>query len=179
MKRGKALGLDIIPIEAWISLEEAGVGYLTSLFNKILAGERMPDERRKNTLLPIYKNKGDSQDFVNCEGYSNAEVKRRVQAGWNEWRKVTGVLRDKNMPIGVKGTIYRTCARPALLYGMETAPVTKSQEAKIEVAEMRMLRTPFISLKDINRRLLTFCWRTKVIKITSLKTLEQVNPTLH
>ncbi|XP_042892171.1 uncharacterized protein LOC122266465 [Penaeus japonicus] len=39
MKRGKALGPDNIPIEA-------GVGYLASLFNKILAGERMPDEWR-------------------------------------------------------------------------------------------------------------------------------------
>ncbi|XP_042872733.1 uncharacterized protein LOC122253579 [Penaeus japonicus] len=64
MKRGKALGPDNIPIEAWISLEEAGVGYLTSLFNKILAEERMPDKWRKSTLIPIYKNKGDAQDCV-------------------------------------------------------------------------------------------------------------------
>ncbi|XP_047498446.1 uncharacterized protein LOC125045285 [Penaeus chinensis] len=62
MNRGKVLGTDNIPIEAWISQEEAGVGYLTSLFNKVLAGERMPDEWRKSPLIPICKNKGDAQD---------------------------------------------------------------------------------------------------------------------
>ncbi|XP_047487082.1 uncharacterized protein LOC125037888 [Penaeus chinensis] len=75
---------------------------------------------------------------VDCEGSGNAEVKRRVQARWNEWRKVTGILRDRNMPIGVKGKIYMTCVRPAMLYGMETVSVTKLQEAKMEVAEIRM-----------------------------------------
>ncbi|XP_042887884.1 craniofacial development protein 2-like [Penaeus japonicus] len=38
---------------------------------------------------------------LDCEGSSNAEVQRRVQAGWNGWRKVTGLLCDKNMPIGM------------------------------------------------------------------------------
>ncbi|XP_037801969.1 uncharacterized protein LOC119596714 [Penaeus monodon] len=71
---------------------------------------------------------------------SNAAVKRSVQARWSGWRKVTGVLCDRNMPIGVKGKIYRTCVRPALLYDMETIPVTKLQEVKMEVAEMRILR---------------------------------------
>ena len=40
MKKNKAVGPDNIPLEAWMSLEEAGVNYLTSLFNKILGGER-------------------------------------------------------------------------------------------------------------------------------------------
>ncbi|XP_063593793.1 uncharacterized protein LOC134770776 [Penaeus indicus] len=68
MKGGTALGPDNIRIEAWISLEEAGAGYLTSLFTKILSGERMPGECRKSTLIPIYKNKGDAQDCGNYRG---------------------------------------------------------------------------------------------------------------
>ncbi|XP_047469593.1 uncharacterized protein LOC125025611 [Penaeus chinensis] len=65
-KRNKALGPDTIPIEAWISLEEAGVGYLTSLFNKILAGKRVSDEWIKSALVP--KSKGDAQDYSNYRG---------------------------------------------------------------------------------------------------------------
>ena len=60
--------------------------------------------------------------------------------GWNGWRKVTGVLCDRNMPAAVKGRVYRTCVRPAMLYGIETVPMTKAQEGKMEVAEMKMLR---------------------------------------
>ena len=51
-----------------MSLEEAGVNYLSPLFNKILAVERMPDEWRKSTLIPIYMNKGDAQDCGNYRG---------------------------------------------------------------------------------------------------------------
>ena len=52
---------------------------------------------------------------------------------------MSGVLCDKNMSLKVKGKVYRTCIRPAMLYGMETVPVTKYQERKFEVAEMSML----------------------------------------
>ena len=39
--------------------------------------------------------------------------------------------------------------RPAMLYGMETVVVTKRQERKIDVAEMRMLRfTPGKTMMD-------------------------------
>ncbi|XP_047482475.1 uncharacterized protein LOC125034618 [Penaeus chinensis] len=94
-------------------------------------------QRKENQKVNEFKYLGLT---VDCEGSSNAELKRRVQAGWNKWRKVTGVLCDRNMPIGVKGEIYGTCVRPVMLYDMETVPVTKLQEAKVEVAEMRMLR---------------------------------------
>ena len=77
---------------------------------------------------------------INSEGGYNTEVKKRIQAGWNGWRKVSGVLCDRNMSLRVKGKVYRTCVRPAMLYGMETVPVSKYQERKFEVAEMSMLR---------------------------------------
>ena len=67
-------------------------------------------------------------------------VQRRVQAVWNGFRKVSGVLCDKNMPRKVKGKLYRTCVRQAMLYGMETAPLTKCHEKRLEVSEMKMLR---------------------------------------
>ncbi|XP_042890364.1 uncharacterized protein LOC122265228 [Penaeus japonicus] len=74
---------------------------------------------------------------VDCEESSNTEVKRRVQAGWSGWRKVTGVLCGRNIPIGVKGKIYWTFIRLAMIYGIEAVPITKLQEAKMEVAEIR------------------------------------------
>ena len=40
----------------------------------------------------------------------------------------------------IKGKVYRTVVRPALMYGAETWALKKAQEKKLEVAEMRMLR---------------------------------------
>ena len=40
----------------------------------------------------------------------------------------------------VKGKVYKTVVRPAMMYGAETWAVKKTQEKKLDVAEMRMLR---------------------------------------
>ena len=59
MKKGKAVGQDDIPVEAWKYLEEIGVKFLTNLMNTILETERIPEDWRESTLVPIYKGKGD------------------------------------------------------------------------------------------------------------------------
>ena len=40
----------------------------------------------------------------------------------------------------LKGKVYKTVVRTALLYGAETWATTRGQEARLEVNEMRMLR---------------------------------------
>ena len=56
------------------------------------------------------------------------------------WKKCSGVLCDRRMPVKLKGKVYKTVIRPAMLYGAETWATTKRQEKRIEVTEMRMLR---------------------------------------
>ena len=68
MKSGKALGPDDIPVEVWKCLGEVAVEFLTGLFNRILDGEKMPEEWRRSVLVPIFKNKGDVQSCVNYRG---------------------------------------------------------------------------------------------------------------
>ena len=77
---------------------------------------------------------------VQGNGECAKEVKKRVQAGWSGWRKVSGVMCDKRVSAKVKGKVYKTVVRPALLYGLETVALTKRQEAELEVAELKMLR---------------------------------------
>jgi hypothetical protein len=48
-----------------------------------------------------------------------------MQAGWKSWRKVTGVMCDKRLPAKLKGKVYKTVVRPAMLYGLETEAITK------------------------------------------------------
>ncbi|KAK3548617.1 hypothetical protein QTP70_015563, partial [Hemibagrus guttatus] len=77
---------------------------------------------------------------VQSNGECWKEVKKRVQAGWNGWRKVSGVLCDRKISARIKGKVYRTVVRPAMLYGLETVSLRKRQESALEVVELKMLR---------------------------------------
>ena len=50
------------------------------------------------------------------------------------------ILCDRRISLRVKGKVYKTVVRPAMMYGAETWAVKKAQEKKLDVAEMRMLR---------------------------------------
>ena len=63
-----------------------------------------------------------------------------MQAGWNGWRKVSGVIWDRRLPASVKGKVYSSVVRPAMVYRLETVAVTKKQVEEMEVAEIKMLR---------------------------------------
>ena len=77
---------------------------------------------------------------VQSNGECGREVKKRVQAGWNGWRRMSGVIGDRRVPARVKGKVYKVAVRPAMLYGLETVALTKRQEAEMEVAELKMLQ---------------------------------------
>ena len=68
MKRGKAVGPDDIPIEAWKVLGEAGVDMLLEILTGIMQSETMPEEWRDSILIPVFKNKGDILECGNYRG---------------------------------------------------------------------------------------------------------------
>ena len=77
MKRGKAVGPDNIPVEAWKVLGWLGVEILTDIFAKIMETEKIPDEwRRSSTLIPIFKNKGDIQE---CGNYQEIKLTSHIE----------------------------------------------------------------------------------------------------
>ena len=56
---------------------------------------------------------------------------------------MSGVLCDKRVPPHVKGKSHNIMiVQPAMVYGMETVPVTSSHMKKLEVTEMKMCRWP-------------------------------------
>jgi hypothetical protein len=77
---------------------------------------------------------------VQSNGGVEKEVSKKIQAGWGAWKRITGVMCDTKVPIKLKGKMYKTMVRPAIMYGMETVAVTKVQEEKMNVTEMKMLR---------------------------------------
>ena len=72
--------------------------------------------------------------------YLDAEMTHRIQSGWKNWKRISGILCDRRISLRVKGKVYKTVVRPAMMYSAETWAVKKAQEKLQEVAEMRMLR---------------------------------------
>ena len=73
-------------------------------------------------------------------GDLDAEMTHRIQSGWKKWKRISGIMCDRRISLRVKGKVYKTVVRPAMMYGAETCAVKKGQEKKLDVAEMRMLR---------------------------------------
>ena len=74
------------------------------------------------------------------DGSCEEEIRRRIQAGWLSWRKISGVLCDRKLSARVKGKMYKCVVRPVIMYGMETVAVTDKQVGKLEVTELKMFR---------------------------------------
>ncbi|KAK3523823.1 hypothetical protein QTP70_010438 [Hemibagrus guttatus] len=54
---------------------------------------------------------------------------------------MTTNYRVRKISARIKGKVYRTVVRPAMLYGLETVSLRKRQESELEVAELKMLST--------------------------------------
>ena len=63
---------------------------------------------------------------VQSNGECGREVTKRVKAGWNGRRRMSGVMIcDRRVPARVKGKVYKVAVRPAMSYGLETVALTK------------------------------------------------------
>ncbi|XP_067943401.1 uncharacterized protein [Watersipora subatra] len=62
----------------------------------------------------------------------------RVQAGWNGWRKISGIICVRKVSSKLKGRVYSAAVRPATLYA--TLSMIERQEEELDVAELIMLR---------------------------------------
>ncbi|XP_063587917.1 uncharacterized protein LOC134765303 [Penaeus indicus] len=96
---------------------------------------RIQDQR-----LPEVKEFKHLGSTLQADGGVNAEISRRIQSGWNNLKKMSGVLCDKRIPTRVKGKIHQTVIQPAMLYVLETVPQTNKTTKRLEVAEMKMCR---------------------------------------
>ena len=106
----------------------------------------------EDTKVPRVKEFKYLGSTVQESGDCEREVKKRVQAGWNGWRRMLGVICNKTLPTRVKGKVYSSVIRPAVVYGLETVAVTKKQVEEMEVAEMKMLRfATGVTRKDMIR----------------------------
>ena len=130
-------------LEFWkYALERRGMKVSRSKTKYLCINGRNDEEtvKMEDTKVPRVKEFKYLGSTVQESGSCEREVKKRVQAGWNGWRKVSGVICDRRLPVRVKGKVYSLVVRPAMVYGLETVAIAKKQMEEMEVAEMKMLR---------------------------------------
>ena len=93
MKKGKAQGPDDMPVEAWITLQNKGVEFLVNFFNRLLRGEKMPDEWRRSVLVPLYKSK---RDIKECGNYWEIKL---INHTMKLWERVIEARKRKKVTI--------------------------------------------------------------------------------
>ena len=139
-------------LESWkYALERRGMKVSRSKTKYLCINGGNDDEtvKMEDTKVPRVKEFKYLGSTVQESGGCEREVKKRIQAGWNGWRRVSGVICDRRLPARVKGKVYSSMVRPAMVYGLETVAVTKEQVEEMEFAEMKMLRfTMGVTRKD-------------------------------
>ena len=113
-------------------------------------GERMKNMNLKNgEVLEGVSKICYLGDMLNGEGGSSLVSISRVRCDWKKFRELSGILTSKKVALRLKGKVYGACVRSSMIYGSETWAVNAEQEAKVERAEMRMVRWMYgVSLRE-------------------------------
>ena len=59
-------------------------------------------------------------DRLNARGGNEAAVTARTRIGWIKFRECGELLYGRKFSLKMKGRIYQSCVRSAMLYGSET-----------------------------------------------------------
>ena len=92
-------------LESWrYALERRGMKVSRSKTEYLCINGENDDEtvKMEDTKLPRVKEFKCLRSTVQESGGCEREVKRRVQEGWNRWRRVSGVICDRRLPARVK-----------------------------------------------------------------------------
>ena len=79
-------------------------------------------------------------DAICWDGYSDSDIRRRITAGANTWRKVEGVMGDRRISCKLKGKVLTSRVATAWLYGLEMLALTEKQQEKVQVCENNWIR---------------------------------------
>ena len=85
-------------------MEKMGIKFLTRLFNRLLMGERMPEEWRRSVLISFIKTKGTHSAVETTEYY---EERSRVCRKKDDGNGVTGKEEKRE----IKEKIFRCSKR--------------------------------------------------------------------
>ena len=77
---------------------------------------------------------------MNVGGGCEAAVTARARIGWVKFRECRDLLNSKRFSLKLRGMVYWSCARSAMLYGTETWCLRKNEMAILRRTERAMVR---------------------------------------
>ena len=77
---------------------------------------------------------------MNASGGCEAAVTTRARIDWVKFRECGELLNSKRFSLKVKGIVYRSCVRVAMLYGSETWCLRENEIAILRRTERAMVR---------------------------------------
>ena len=91
------------------------------------------------------------RDRLNASGESEAAVTARTRIGWTKIREGGKLLYGRKFSLKMKGRIYQSCVRSAMLYGSETWCLRENEMAILRRTEKAMMRATY-GVKMIKKR---------------------------
>ena len=108
-------------------------------------------------------------DRLNASDGSEAPVTARTRIGWIKCRECDELFYGRKFSLKMKGWIYRSCVRSAIMYGSETWCLRKNEIAILRRTEKAMIRA-MCGVKLIEKRRIQ-----KLVSLLGLKdTLDKV-----
>ena len=77
---------------------------------------------------------------VNASGGCEAAVIARVRIGWVKFKECGELVNSKRLSLEMKGMVYQSCVRLAMLYGSETWCLRKNEMAVLRRTKRAMVR---------------------------------------
>ena len=79
-------------------------------------------------------------DMLNANGGVASAVVTRTRCAWKKFRELSSILEAKRVSLRMKSKLYHSCVRPSLIYGSETWAMKAEDNAKINRADLMMIR---------------------------------------
>ena len=90
-------------------------------------------------------------DKLNASGGCETAVTSRVRIGWMKFSECGELLRGRKFSLRIKGTVYRSCVRSAMLYGSETWCLRETEMEILRRTERAMVRS-MCGVKLVDRK---------------------------
>ena len=90
-------------------------------------------------------------DRLSASGGCNAAVTARARIGWVKFRECGELLHGRRFSLKMKGRVYKTCVRSAMLYGSETWCLKEDDLSILRRTERAMVRS-MCGVKLVDRR---------------------------
>ena len=79
-------------------------------------------------------------DRLNATGGCETAVTARTRTGWMKFRECSEKLKGRRFSLKMKGKVYKSCVKSAMLYGSEAWCLRENEMAILRITERAMIR---------------------------------------